>query len=251
MRELAAVHITPMLQQSRVAIRAFDPWARANAAALLPAVTWVYDPYAAAEDADLLLILTEWEMFRAFDLKRLATTMQNRIIFDCRNLLDPKEVTQSGFRYLSLGRTTVPRTVKRPHADKSRFAVLRQSAGQFPLTVDCHRRRSTILPGSTGARSALMNNRLRPPRHRICAHEQFGEAAAFRPIHRRRKAGVRGSRTMPHARASLRRLRPNNLADWLTVLGEVGPVLDAIDAIHDFGHPHDVFRVTFVTRLRP
>ena len=112
-RESAALHIIPALQQSGVSVRGFDPWARGNAAAMLPAVTWAEDPYSAAEGADLLLILTEWEMFRSLDLKRLGAAMRNRVVFDCRNLLEPQQMAHSGFRYLSLGRATVPRSGKR------------------------------------------------------------------------------------------------------------------------------------------
>lgn len=129
-RESAALHIAPILHEAQVAIRAFDPWAQANAAALLPAVTWVEDPYAAAQDADLLLILTEWEMFRSLDPRRLASAMRTRIIFDCRNLLEPKDVARQGFRYLSLGRPAVPRTMPRPHTEGRRVGGMLRRAGQ-------------------------------------------------------------------------------------------------------------------------
>lgn len=112
-RESAALHIVPILQQANVRVRIFDPWATRNAEALLPAVTWAEDPYVAAEGADLLLILTEWEMFRSLDIGRLASLMRTRVVFDCRNLLDPEEMAQNGVRYLSLGRACVPRSRER------------------------------------------------------------------------------------------------------------------------------------------
>lgn len=129
-RESAALHIAPLLQQSHVAISAFDPWAQKNAEQVLPFVTWVQDPYAAAEGADLLLILTEWEMFRSLDPKRLANLMRNRIVLDCRNILDPTKMAQSGFRYLSLGRATVPRSMLHTRPGERRLDTLRRSAAQ-------------------------------------------------------------------------------------------------------------------------
>jgi UDPglucose 6-dehydrogenase len=119
-RESAALAIVPILQQAGVSVRAFDPWAQTKAAALLPSVAWHDDPYAALENVDLGLILTEWEAFRSLDLARLALSMRNRILFDCRNLLEPQEMPRHGFRYLSLGRGGVPRAIKQVSAGAAR-----------------------------------------------------------------------------------------------------------------------------------
>ncbi|WP_315927050.1 UDP-glucose/GDP-mannose dehydrogenase family protein [Mesorhizobium sp. SP-1A] len=112
-REAAALHIVPALQQSGVAVRACDPWARHNAARLLPSVVWDDDPYVAASGADLLLILTEWEIFRLLNFGQLAAAMRGRRIFDCRNLLEPQEAMRHGFRYVSLGRAPIPKREKK------------------------------------------------------------------------------------------------------------------------------------------
>jgi hypothetical protein len=60
----------------------------------------------------MVVILTEWELFRTVDLGRLGEVMNSRVLFDCRNLLDPVEVARHDFRYLSIGRPTVPRDAK-------------------------------------------------------------------------------------------------------------------------------------------
>jgi UDPglucose 6-dehydrogenase len=108
-RESAALQIVPALQKANVGVKMFDPWASGNAAPLLPSTTWAEDPYDAAEGADLLLILTEWEMFRSLDPARLAEALRRPVVFDCRNLFDPEQMALYGFRYVSLGRASVPR----------------------------------------------------------------------------------------------------------------------------------------------
>jgi UDPglucose 6-dehydrogenase len=111
-RDSPALDIIPLLQERGVKVTAFDPWASKKAARLLPGVSWKDDPYAAAADADLAVILTEWDVFRSLDLPRLGGAMASRILFDCRNILDPQEVARHDFRYLSIGRATVPRSSK-------------------------------------------------------------------------------------------------------------------------------------------
>jgi len=108
-RESPALYIIPYLQEKGVTVRAFDPWAAANGAKLLPDVEWYNDPYEAAEGAHLTAILTEWDMFRTLDLKLMAERMRKRVLFDCRNILDPETVIEHGFRHLSIGRATLPR----------------------------------------------------------------------------------------------------------------------------------------------
>jgi UDPglucose 6-dehydrogenase len=108
-RDSAALTIIPLLRAAGVSVSAFDPWARANASRVLKDVAWHEDAYAACSGADLVVILTEWEMFRTLDLSRLSQHMRGSTIFDCRNLMDPQDVASQGFRYVSLGRPAAPR----------------------------------------------------------------------------------------------------------------------------------------------
>lgn len=119
-RESAALAIVPRLQEAGVAVSMHDPWATANGQAALPNAAWREDPYAAAEGADLVLVLTEWESFASLDLGRLAGAMRRRVIFDCRNLLDPRAAAEHGFRYLSLGMADMPRDAARSRTRLSR-----------------------------------------------------------------------------------------------------------------------------------
>ena len=74
---------------------------------LLDGVAWCADAYAAAEGADCVAILTEWNAFRALDLERLKTLMRRPLIVDLRNIYVPEEMESSGFTYHSIGRSPV------------------------------------------------------------------------------------------------------------------------------------------------
>ena len=80
-----------------------DPIHPARAAAL-EGITLCPDPYTAAADADVVVILTEWPEFKELDLDRLATVMAGKAIVDTRNLLDPAEVRSTGLVYDGVGR---------------------------------------------------------------------------------------------------------------------------------------------------
>jgi UDPglucose 6-dehydrogenase len=110
-REAPALEIIPSLQRAGIQVRTFDPWVNGKGADLFPNIAWSENPYEAAEGAHLLVILTEWDMFRKLDLSRLSRIMRLRAIFDCRNLFDPAEMAKSGFRYICLGRAVVPRSL--------------------------------------------------------------------------------------------------------------------------------------------
>jgi UDPglucose 6-dehydrogenase len=73
----------------------------------LPAITYCVDPYACAANADVLVIVTEWEQFRALDLARLKREMVQPVIVDLRNIYRPEEMTAAGFVYESIGRRTI------------------------------------------------------------------------------------------------------------------------------------------------
>ncbi len=104
MRDSPSLVIVPALQAQGVTIRAFDPEGRDQAEPLLPRVTWCEDAYAALEGADAVVILTEWNQFRALNLKRVRQLMRGSVFVDLRNIYKPNEVREAGFTYTSVGR---------------------------------------------------------------------------------------------------------------------------------------------------
>ena len=105
MREAPSLAIVPALQDAGATVRAFDPAAMREAAPLLPGVTWCADPYEVAQGADVLVLITEWNEFRALDLERIGAVMRAKVFVDLRNVYDPAEVREAGFAYSSIGRS--------------------------------------------------------------------------------------------------------------------------------------------------
>jgi UDPglucose 6-dehydrogenase len=85
-------------------VSAYDPKATEKAKALLPNVAYCADAYQAAAGADAILIVTEWDEFRQMDWKRLLSAVEQPLVIDGRNVFSPEEITQNGFRYVSIGR---------------------------------------------------------------------------------------------------------------------------------------------------
>jgi UDPglucose 6-dehydrogenase len=104
MRDAPSLDIIPILQKAGAAIQAFDPAGMHEAEALLPGVTWKDDAYDAAKGADVLVIITEWNEFRALQLDRLAAIMAHPRIVDLRNVYSPDDAAKAGFAYASIGR---------------------------------------------------------------------------------------------------------------------------------------------------
>jgi UDPglucose 6-dehydrogenase len=84
-------------------IRAYDPEAIDKAKAVLPGITYCADAYQAAEGADAVVLLTEWDEFRKIDWSRLATLVERPLIIDGRNALSRQEVASHGFHYVGIG----------------------------------------------------------------------------------------------------------------------------------------------------
>lgn len=97
MREAPALTIVPALVGGGAKVRVVDPHGRHEGEALLPGVDWQSDPYAAATGAEMLVILTEWNEFRALDLKRLASVMARPRLADLRNIYSPAAAFAAGF----------------------------------------------------------------------------------------------------------------------------------------------------------
>ena len=105
MRDAPSVDILRKLQERGATIRAFDPVAMANAAKELPGVTLCKNAYETCEDADALVLMTEWNQFRMLDLDRVRSLLREPVVVDLRNVYDPVTMRSAGFRYDSVGRT--------------------------------------------------------------------------------------------------------------------------------------------------
>ncbi len=105
MRDAPALTVVPALVGSGAKVRVVDPQGRHEGEALLPGVSWLDDPYKAANNADLLVLLTEWNEFRALDLKKLAKKMARPRMADLRNIYSVKDAKRAGFEaYDAVGR---------------------------------------------------------------------------------------------------------------------------------------------------
>ncbi|MDI4238929.1 UDP-glucose/GDP-mannose dehydrogenase family protein [Bradyrhizobium sp. Arg237L] len=106
MRESPSIPLITALQDLGAKIRAYDPEGIEQARSELSNVTYCDGPYSCAEGADALVIVTEWEQFRALDLDGLKQKMANPAIVDLRNVYRPSDVVAHGFKYESVGRPT-------------------------------------------------------------------------------------------------------------------------------------------------
>lgn len=105
MRDAPALTIVPALVGAGAKVRVVDPQGRREGEVLLPGVSWQTDPYVAAEGAEVVVILTEWNEFRALDLKRLAQVMRVSRLADLRNVYDARSTREAGFTaYEGVGR---------------------------------------------------------------------------------------------------------------------------------------------------
>jgi UDPglucose 6-dehydrogenase len=104
MRDAPSLAIIPALQDRGAKVQAFDPEGMDEARRLLDNVAFKDDPYAVAEGADALVIITEWDQFRALDLDRIKLVMNRPVLIDLRNIYKPADMRARGFRYTSVGR---------------------------------------------------------------------------------------------------------------------------------------------------
>jgi UDPglucose 6-dehydrogenase len=104
MREAPSLVIVPKLEAQGARVRAYDPHGMAEARKLMPRLETATDPYACIEGADAMLILTEWDQFRALDLDRVKTALRSPVVIDLRNIYRPAEVAAKGLTYVGVGR---------------------------------------------------------------------------------------------------------------------------------------------------
>ena len=104
MREAPSLDVVPALQGAGAAVRAFDPEGMEQASPLLANVQWCQNAYEAMTDADAVVILTEWNEFRALNLDRVKAVMKTPVMIDLRNIYKPGDMLAAGFEYSSVGR---------------------------------------------------------------------------------------------------------------------------------------------------
>ena len=104
MRDSPSLDILPALQKAGASIRAFDPAGMEESRNLFEDVTFCDGPYDAMQGADVAVLVTEWDEFRALDLKRVKELLSQPIFVDLRNVYRPADMEKQGFSYTSIGR---------------------------------------------------------------------------------------------------------------------------------------------------
>ncbi|MBA4012546.1 MAG: UDP-glucose 6-dehydrogenase [Phenylobacterium sp.] len=104
MRDAPSLDIIPALQALGAKVQAYDPEGAHEAKHMLPGVEFKSDSYEAAAGADALVIITEWDQFRALDLDRVKEVMKTPALIDLRNIYRPDDVRGRGIKYASIGR---------------------------------------------------------------------------------------------------------------------------------------------------
>jgi UDPglucose 6-dehydrogenase len=107
MRDAPSLEIVPALQAAGAKIQAHDPEGMEAAAKMLKGVAFCSGPYEAAKDASVLVLITEWDVYRALDMDRIKAALVSPVIVDLRNVYVPAELAAKGFRYVSIGRPPV------------------------------------------------------------------------------------------------------------------------------------------------
>jgi UDPglucose 6-dehydrogenase len=105
MREAPSIPLVTALQDMGAQVRAFDPAGMEQAKPLLPDVTYCDGPYSCADGADGVVIVTEWEQFRALDLEQMKQRMACPVLIDLRNIYAGEDMGKHGFLYVGIGRS--------------------------------------------------------------------------------------------------------------------------------------------------
>jgi UDPglucose 6-dehydrogenase len=104
MREAPSIPLITALQDMGAKVRAYDPVGMEQAKTVIGNVAFCNDAYSCAEGASALVIVTEWEQFRALDFERLKSVMAQAVLVDLRNVYQPDEIARRGFVYEGIGR---------------------------------------------------------------------------------------------------------------------------------------------------
>jgi UDPglucose 6-dehydrogenase len=108
MRDSPSLAILPALRTAGATIRAFDPEGMEEARKLMPELEYCSDAYQTMEGADALILITEWNEFRALDLDRVKSLLRQPVVIDLRNIYQPDEMIAAGLSYHSIGRPISP-----------------------------------------------------------------------------------------------------------------------------------------------
>jgi UDPglucose 6-dehydrogenase len=103
MREAPSLVILPALAKQGAHVRAYDPQGMEEARKLMPQIETAASPYVCVAGADAMVILTEWDQFRALDLDRVKAALRTPVIVDLRNIYKPRDMSEKGFTYISVG----------------------------------------------------------------------------------------------------------------------------------------------------
>lgn len=104
MRDAPSLDIIPALIDAGATVKAFDPEAMEEAAHLLSGINYCDNAYQAIDGADAMVILTEWDQFRALDMERIKGSLKGNVVVDLRNIYSPEDMAKRGFAYTSIGR---------------------------------------------------------------------------------------------------------------------------------------------------
>ncbi len=118
MRDSPSLSILPVLREAGARIRAFDPEGMDEAQKLMPDLDYCGDTYATMEGADALILITEWNEFRALDLARVKTLLRRPLVIDLRNVYAPDEMTAAGLTYYSIGRPPTAESAGKPTVEQ-------------------------------------------------------------------------------------------------------------------------------------
>jgi UDPglucose 6-dehydrogenase len=104
MRDAPSIPLVNALVERGAQVSAFDPVAREQAEKIFSGIEFASDAYGAAADADVLVIVTEWDEFRALDLEKIASSLRAKVLVDLRNVYDREEAEEAGLTYYGIGR---------------------------------------------------------------------------------------------------------------------------------------------------
>lgn len=102
-RDAKSLEIIEMLKAEGATIRAYDPAAAENVSAIHPDITYVNSALETGQDADAIILVTEWNEFKSLDLTRLGQIMRRKLIFDGRRVFTPYQIERAGFEYVTVG----------------------------------------------------------------------------------------------------------------------------------------------------
>jgi UDPglucose 6-dehydrogenase len=139
-----SLSLVRILTQEGAIVSAYDPEAVQKAREVMPDIKYCRDQYEAAEEADAILVVTEWDKFRTTDWERLFSVVEHPLIVDGRNALNSTEVSRHGFHYVSIGRSSV-RPIRRTDRNVGRSVSSQLDVVSVPVTARSAQRRDEPL----------------------------------------------------------------------------------------------------------